>query len=900
MILLAKKITLFLWLITLPVLICAQQVTFRSSVPLSFSVPYRFSDGGIYTNGNAVLREMARDVLREPWQVRVRISFKLSVVIDLRGDKNHLSLFCINPVVGGDTVFRRFPVGDVLLPSKINMKLRWANRLDTTSFSEASVNNNLFSRGDTLVCSFPIASFDPMVDTLMIRKVELYYDSLAFTLFKNRLDLINDYYASGVLLDSLEQMAAKIHIADPAALPSNFLKVEEFNKVIERIKSRDFPSTLLMRGFDPGRLNEKYSAMFKQSRTLTFNFLDELKKTGAIPWNGNTDMLASEYTERILSYIHRSKLMDHLQSQIYQDFLDHCVDGSSFPPEENVFVMLFSKMYPDSRIDTMATYISRRIYSSYRDKAAKLLKKNQYSEAFSMMDHARIFTQRNPFFDGVNADDHLQSQAAYGIYNSYTGIAQECIRNRNYTMADAYLAKADQYARDHPALIGSDSLYLAVFSGLFFLRNSDCDLLLDQLKFEEALDCYGDFEKKYDDRDLVFVRQKLEEKKNLARTGLFRESALRSELALKRHQPDTAVAYYEEAMKLRHNIKGNDQPFRILDSLAIPVSRIRVDLYFNSGVQALDRRQYTLAMNQFNEARALSDQYGIVRDRSFDSLYRHAMKYYLIIQLSAAQKKIWANQFDSAYAAMEETRSAGAGFGLTDDPDFKTALKKYHDRIREQQCRNFHDSVEFHLMCADRSIALKNYLNSSRFLQQALAVIAGAKECGFATGPIRDTIARYSRAIGYQQKLSNARSHVAGGNYAVAVGELDENEQDYQTYRLDRFGLILEGVYDFIGERSNPYLTDQAISYYQGRGNNKEAIRFLRLLRIQGLPDKGTASIQQQLGKTLAVDDFKVNPKDSAMRLVEQYTTNDSWYDVFRSAYLKEWDALARSGSIGR
>ncbi len=895
---LLKKLILFFLLICLPGLSRAQQMIYTSSVQLKYRMPYRSADGGIWSNGNELLREMAREVLREPRLVKVVVTSKIALTIEQIGDKYQLSIFFVHPVVSGDTLFRQFQIGNLLLPDRVNMKLRWANRLDTTSFSEVSVNDRSVNARDSLVCSFPVASFDPGIDTLMIREVQLFYDSLALDTFKKRLDLIHDYYAAGIMLDSLKQMAETIQLSDPGLLPANFIKAEECNKVIERIRVYDFPSTLLQDGFDPGRLEEKLADMNRLSRTVTFNFIDELKKAGPIPWQGGVDKFAGDFTARVLSYIRHSKLMDHLQNRIYQDFLGHCFDSSSFPPEEHVISMMFSKLYPGSGADTMARYVSGHIYRSYEDKSRNLINQNQYAEAFLMMENARLFAEKVHFSHAINKEDDLLSKAASGIYNSYTGIAEECIRNRNWGMADTYLTKANQYATGHAALIGSDSLYKAVFSGLFFLRNSDCDLLLDQMKYEEALHCYEEFEVKYTDSDLVFVKQKLEEKKEQAIAGLFRESAVRSEAALKKHQPDTAVYYFEAALQLRNRVKGNFAAFGMLDSLAPDIARIRYEKLFNSGAYALDRRQYTLALNQFNEAKSISDQYRIERDRSFDSLYRQTMKYYLIIQLSAAQKKIWANRFDSAYMALESTKSAGSAFGFADDPQFSEALLKFRQKISEQQCRNLDDSVKFQVLRADRSIALKNYLNASHCLQHALAFIAAGTECGFSDKTILDTLGKYNRAAAYQEKLLNARSQVAGGNYAVAIGELDENARDYQRYRLEGFGIIPENVFDFIRQRSNPYLTDQAVAYYLDKGNNREAIRFLHLLRAQGFPERSAASTQDQLAKMLARDDFQLKPGDTALILVDQYTSNDSWYDTFRASYLKEWNTLAKKTAI--
>jgi len=54
------------------------------------------------------------------------------------------------------------------------------------------------------------------------------------------------------------------------------------------------------------------------------------------------------------------------------------------------------------------------------------------------------------------------------------------------------------------------------------------------------------------------------------------------------------------------------------------------------------------------------------------------------VRYATTQKKIWANQFDSAQLALERTGAAGFDFGLLSEPDFTGAMEKYREKIMEQ------------------------------------------------------------------------------------------------------------------------------------------------------------------------------------------------------------------------
>jgi hypothetical protein len=844
---------------------------------------------------------MAKEVLREPWKVNLRISCELGLIMQNKGVEDQLIISLNHPHVSGDTLFRHFPVSSVLFPSQISMKLRWANRADTSGFTEQTLTGKPIPLADSLLCSIPIAPFDPEVDTLMVREIEFYYDSVALQKFLGRIELIHDYYASVALLDSLQKFTADLHPENAKLLPVNYLKVEEMNRVLARIDARDFPGRLLQNTHDPLGLMQKYQQTYKHSRTLTYNLIDEMHKTGAISRNGDIDQLAGYFVSRVFSYVRRSYLMDQQQGRIYGDCLDHFFDQVTFPPEENVAGKLMVKLYPEAGQDTIARYISQAIYSAYKVMALQLMEQSLYAEAFTLMENGRQFIAANPAMQGFAIEDYLQSRAAEGIFHSYIGIASTCIRGHKYNMADLYLSKADQYASAHAAYIRSDSIYRTVFSELFFLRNTDCDQLLNEKKYADALDCYKQFEQAYSVHDLELVSKQLNEKKLLAKSGLSNLSAMLSEAALKRKESDTALFYYQQATAFRQDVVRSEPVDVRLDSLAPVMGGIRYKQVVTEGAAALEKRQYTLAVNLLKEAGTLADTYRIERGHDYDSLWRVSMKFYLIVQLSAAQKKIWANQFDSAEIALNRTETAGFGLGLQNDPDFSAALTNYKKKVREQQCRNIQDSVDIRQIRADRSIALLNFVNAQASLREALAFINSMPECGISDEPVRDTLNKYSLAVFYQQQMTDARSQVASGNYSEAVRELDDHQQAYYKNKFSRFGLSPESVYDFIKERENPYLTEKAILFYFENKNHREALRFLLLAQTQGLPAKSCAEVQEQLAIFFAREDYRKNSPVQAIKITDSYVPEGDWFNVFRESYEKETNRLirgAQSGSI--
>ncbi len=893
------KALILILLVCLPGFIYAQQTVSYTGQHVEYRIPYRTNGAEIYVFGNSVLREMAKDVLREPWLVQIRISCDLGFAITRDGDTSRLFISMARPAVTGDTVYRHFPITGFLFPSRISMKLRWANRADTSGYVEELLAGKPLQPADSLICSIPVASFNPMVDTLIVREVDLFYDSLALRKFLDRIELIHDYYASVLLLDSLLDFTGNLRHDQPELLPYNCLKAQELSRVLARIESRDFPGQLLRNGYDSRGLMVKYRQMFRLSRSLVYNLVDEMHKTGVIPWDGNVDRVAEYVTSRVLSYVRRSYLMDQQQGRIYGDCLDHFFDESAFPPGENLAGPILTKMFPSAAQDTLAHFVSKRIYASYRTTAQQLINQRQYAEAFSVMENGCRFVAGIPVMKGVETDELLQSQAAEGICNSYIGIASTCINSHKYGMADTYLAKADQYAVTHAKFIRSDSVYRAVFSELFFLRNADCDDLLSREKYAEALECYQQFEKDYSPRDLALVSTRLNEKKSMAMTGLGNISATLSEDALKRKDADTALYYYEKAIALRQD-GGEAKPANAaLDSLAPVMARIKWQQIFREGAIALEKRQYTLAVNRLKEAKLLAATYRFDGSREFDSTYRQAVKYYLIVQLSASQKKIWDNQFDSAQASLQRTEATGYDFGLLNEPDLISAIDHYKLKILEQQCRNQQDSVDLRLIRVDRSVALRSYINALAYLKEALALVRFMPPCGIDEKPVVDSIEKYNPPASYQKEQLRVNSLVAAGNYDEAVQGLVDNQEVFHTQQLNRFGIQMVGSYEFFRDRENPYLTGKAMAFYLGKSNDAAALRLLQLAHEQGLPPLNAALVQKELGSKLAQKDYLDRPQGDLPENVEKYIPADAWFDAFRASYTAEWNRLAKANLKG-
>lgn len=896
----SKSLILLLFLpiflnLTSPHLLPAQEPISTTVVGQRFQVTYDPTGKEYNRAGNKIIIEIAKDVLRQPRLVRLNLTYSYNLSIQVEGDKKLLHLRFYDPILQGDLNLRSFPMDDLLLPNRVILKIRWANKLDTTSYTETIFTNLLNDFGKTFTLSEPIPTFDPEVDTLMLREPVFFYDTIALNRFMDRLWLVNDYYASVAILDSLTMLSDAIRLDQIEALPLAFMQVMEFDKIIACIDSLKIPTELLNGGFDPGGFNQKYGPLFKHARSINFTFQDQLRGCGAIPWDGDIDRLAGYFTGRMLTYVQRSRLMNDIHGRIYQKYLDVWFNSSVFGNDYGVLTSLLAKMYPDARADTLVPFVSRRVLSSYRNRARELMEVGRFADAYSLMENGERFRKNNPYMTQDDNNEPILTNAANGIYSSYAAIASACLDAGKMEMAVDYLDKARAYRKEKSSYINSDSLFNAVSARLFFIRNADCDLLLDEEQFESAEACFVAIGQTFDPEQVAPIQAELNAKISRARQGILSRELNEIEQHLRRDEKREAVDRYLDAVRLGNLFTPNPNALQTLDSLAPLVAALQYEMRYQEGSDALNRRQFTMAISLFEEAKHLSSNYSLIQEPLLDSLYRQAVKQSLLIRLASNRRVIWNNQFDSAYAFLARVESTAKANDLLADADFIAARSKYLEKIGEQQCRNLNDSIEMRMIRADRWIALRDYSHAMEALQEGVNLSVSKSECSYPVRPLLDTIAKYMPAAIYQRKVIEAEHHAAAGIYSLVITDLENAAAIYQTDHLERFGLTPPGVFTFLEQRGNPQLTEYAVRYHMMKGDYQSAMRFLQLMCRQDYPGKGALDLQTELGIALAKEDFKTHQSVDALQTqLVKYTADQSWYRTFEEAYKKEWKRLEK------
>jgi len=861
-----------------------------SSTRLNSRLPYTGQFRHISSYRDDILEELAKDLLRPPKYVNITVGFRQEVRLQNEKPLSYLADVRLSDFrLSGYLQYRSFPMDDVLSPSGLRFALKLSSKLDTSAFSSVEFEGKYPEKGGLLEFRAPSLQMDTAVDTLVTGNFNFIYKEEDWQRFYARKELIDDYYASAALIDSLGAEAGGWAMTDPSLIPFNYIRLSELVRVVSLINSRDFTSALITSDHDPKQLPSKNLSLYKLARTCQFNLAETLDKSGPLKGYGSADSLCGFFVDRLMRYIRLSSLMDNIQGRIYRDYLSTYYSQHVFENDTVFIRSMLIRMFPDSRPDTLLAYASSCMMKAYRYKASGLIREKKYSDAVMLMENARSMAAVNPYLKEHNGWEGMMSDAVNGIYNSYAGIASSSLERGNTGFAMEYLQKAEEYREKYPLYISSDSVYRRVYREIFIGKLDLCDSLLAAHNFIDALACLNSCESAYNGRILEILTPDISGKKETAGRGIIASFAGRCRKALKQDLPDSAILYFDQASAVAAQLKSAEGKVAALDSLAPILASVRVKKINNLALAYYRQRQFARAILQFREAGKISSAYAIQPDPVADSVLRQSYKQWLLDKIAMEQKLIWSNKPDSAMDFVKMTVETARMQGLSGDTDIMKALEQYRLKISRHACEIIEDSLDLLNIRAGRCFANKKYSRGSAILEYSVSLAVRTPACNPDVKPMQDSLHKYREAAEYQNKLDEADKDMISGDYEEGMQILAANEKYYSQKRIDHFGIPLTSVYDYVISHANPFITSMALEYYFNNSDPAEALRYLALLHEQGLPDDRSRSYQEKLAAALAAKDRNVFGNTDPQAVLRRYSGANSWMSRFNEVYLKEW-----------
>jgi tetratricopeptide (TPR) repeat protein len=809
----------------------AQKSTCSFSFPVHFTFGYLEKESSFSGISNEMITVIAEDAIKNPHRISFTLNTDMQIRIVTPEGRNPMVGISFGPQkLSGNIRFRKFSMASVMMPDRIAFGCRFEKKDSSSFFDIPEAIDLKFAENDSTLLQCQIPHFSCDSDTVVVYRLRFYFDEDALARFRERVTLINDYYAANAVLDSLERKVREIDLGEINRYPGYFIILEELNKVLVILQEKNFLQHLELDSLDPVGFQEKYMRLSRFSFSATMTFRENVKTPGIPNSAFSPDSLIRQFLDGMCSYIRWSMLVTERNSGIYHEFLERYFRLNAFGDDHEVIRNLVGKMFPGRDIDSTLAIISGKINKAYHDRADKLMKNQQYAEAVELLGNAHNFNEVNPYLKGSVNDREIITKAANGIYNSYLGVADGAIRYGKQEMARSYMIRAQNYRKEHAAFVTSDSLFNRVFGEVVTETLSRCDTLFTSSRYPEALECYRDFEKGFDSLTLSLIQRGLEPKIQFCRYKiLIREG--------------------------EKNLAKIDKP---------EAGRI------------------------FFLARQLSEDENFSPDSLLDSLCNVIYPFYLIHLLNSGEYRIWTNRLELARRFADSIAFIQRTTGVESSRELSDALAGYRRKVEERTCWNANEAVEVFFLRAQHEREIKDFIVAGSLTDSAVSLIRQNPDCLIPFTGMKDTTDKYQEALEFQRRLRRVEVCVTAGRFKDAVTGYIELEDYNRAHDIGRFGFPILPMFDYIRNRSIQELTLQAFLYFEGKPYPEQAYRYLKLLRLQDYPRKDARPFLEGLGKEYAGKDFRDQPDKEPVDLVRSYTGRDQWMKRFRFAYYSE------------
>jgi hypothetical protein len=799
------------------------QVTYRVGYGGNGSQPAAVSD--------AILRDIAEDEIRHPSRTHIDVHSDLKVKISTpEGSIPVIEISFSEPRLTGDIRFRKFIISDQLIPDRVDFTVRIEKKDTASSFLLLEATNQDCPWNDSVVLRRPIPRFSPDTDTVLVENLKFWYDRDRLPAFRERLALINDFYAASSILDTLRVKFDSMDFGNLERYPSYFVTLEEMNKILAIIGEKKFGERLHLDSLDPVGFRAKFSDLTSRAKSSSMTFRMNLKSTWNLPHRFPADSLVHDYLSGILRYIRWSMLVNERNSRIYQDYLDRYFTMNAFGNDLEVIGDMAGIWFPGENADTVFAGVSEMMNKGYHDLADTLMNRAQYAEAVDLLAHAAKFAGVNPYLQESARDRQTITKAANGIYDSFLGVAEGAIRNKRLDMAQSYVARAQAYRKEHASYVTSDSLFKRVYGELVSVRLSKCDSLMASSLYSEVLGCYSEFEQGFDSLTLSLIHPEFDRK--------------------------------------------------------IQVCRYK-DLT-NQGRNKLAASDYPEAGRLFFLARTIWEGLHSPADPVLDSLCHLTYPFYLVHLVYTGESLIWTNRLGRAQQFVDSIAFIQRTTGMESSRELSDVIARYRRKIGERSCWNANESAEVFLLRSETERHLKDFILAASLTDSAVAIAKMYTDCVIPLTGVSDTAAKYREVLLFQRMQKQVEFRIMAARYQDAISGYQEMEAYFRSHEISPFGLNCLPMYEFVRTQAIRELTLQAFLFSQKLHNLTECYRYVLLLQIQEYPRKPAVPLLEWLGREYARKDFSDQPDKDPVVLVQDYSVNDRWMKSFRVAYLNE------------
>ena len=261
----------------------------------------------------------------------------------------------------------------------------------------------------------------------------------------------------------------------------------------------------------------------------------------------------------------------------------------------------------------------------------------------------------------------------------------------------------------------------------------------------------------------------------------------------------------------------------------------------------------------------------------------------LIESIKAGNIKAWANELIEARQILQNALEMQKTNSLNNDSMVNHAIILLKEKIKNRECDNVQDEYNNLVLKANRKIKELNFIEAEDYYSKAIQVAKSDESCKVDSTVASVFKRKYNKPVAFQKMINDSKKLLEQKNYQDFFKKYQDAGIYYFQSNISEYGVDYMFLPKYVSESRNNELSIQAIYFLIEQNQLREAFSLLDELKNRGFSQELSKDIQEKLGRSMSVKDYKINPNIKPNENILSYTNNDKWFKYFKTAYLKFW-----------
>jgi len=791
----------------------------------------------------------------------------------------------------GDVFYKGFSIADVLIPTNCSFTFSVFSDKAIPLY-QTTVSDGILSPGYNILASYKFSDSSALKKfNTRVENFAFHYDENSISRFNSKLKLIDEYFLSGTTIDQCLAKIKEIDYGNTDMIIVYDISLKELEKNSEELYNKGFPGKLNLVDYDPVQFIDKYN---KLSETLfnTRNQLNlKLENLDKLYYEKGLAEVEKAETAKAKMYFNRSVLYnpDFVPSQLeVAKILYHC-DSLNAAADKISQILRTLKPTPD--IYHQVILYTDSVYNRMLATGNEYNKLEKYNEAIEVLEKCVSFCDGLPGYSC--GEKHVKSLAAarFGIYQSYLSVSQKAIDNGKYELAEIYISDARNYQKSYSSFIINDAEAVTKLDKIMAAYVAMGDTLISEKKYEKGL-LYLEKAKNISEKNKLALPENFEKSISKARTGIYTSMLKKCSHQIGLRLIEPAEKTLNEAVDYQNKYSEIIQPSKGVDSLFVKIRYYQYEDLINSGLINQNMGNNQTALQYYDQAKKLEQEYHFKQNPMLDSLIQTSAKPMIETQIILIEKLITAAKTDSAISLNDRISKSMAIHGLSNDSGLMAKARLLKKNIYDLRCGQAKNIFDDRMKQANMAVARQHFMESDSLYSQAITVSDSFADCRIDANSAIDGKKTYLLPCNYQKMILKASTALNHDDYNTFLYNYSEAENFYINIQLNNYGLVHQKLTDLVAVSSDTSLIFAATDFMIQQNRPEDALRCLKTLQKMNYDALMTKSMQLQSGAMMARKDHAVNASSQPSVLVVSYAGNDKWLSYFRASYIKTWKSL--------